>query len=166
LLRTQAAASLDLLMDQFDTALRLLAATATGMALGLNRDLEGKPLGARTLGLVGMSSALVALTVTQIPSIAQYPDALSRAIQGIVVGVLTGIGFLGSGVILRYPDKGTVQNLTTAASIWATAALGVTCALASWPLFLIGTTVTLALLMLGHRFERLFRKPTSKTLDD
>ena len=79
-------------MDQFDTALRLLAATATGMVLGLNRDLEGKPLGARTLGLVGMSSALVALAVTQIPEIAQYPDALSRAIQGIVVGVLTGIG--------------------------------------------------------------------------
>lgn len=158
MLRTQAAAWLGLLMDQLDTALRLLAATATGMALGLNRDLEDKPLGARTLGLVGMSSALVALAVTQIPSIAQSPDALSRAIQGIVVGVLTGIGFLGSGVILRYPDKGTVQNLTTAASIWATAALGVTCALASWPLFLIGTTLTLALLMLGHRFERLFRK--------
>lgn len=150
-------------MDQFDTALRLLAATATGMVLGLNRDLEGKPLGARTLGLVGMSSALVALAVTQIPEIAQYPDALSRAIQGIVVGVLTGIGFLGSGVILRYPDKGTVQNLTTAAATWTTAALGLTCALAPWPLFLLGAATTVALLLIEHRFEQLFRKRKSKS---
>ena len=150
-------------MDQFDTALRLLAATATGMVLGLNRDLEGKPLGARTLGLVGMSSALVALAVTQIPEIAQYPDALSRAIQGIVVGVLTGIGFLGSGVILRYPDKGTVQNLTTAAATWTTAALGLTCALAPWPLFRLGAATTVALLLIEHRFEQLFRKRKSKS---
>jgi putative Mg2+ transporter-C (MgtC) family protein len=149
-------------MDQLDTALRLLAATAIGMVLGLNRDLEGKPLGARTFGLVGMSSALVALTVTQIPLIAEHPDALSRAVQGIVVGVLTGIGFLGSGVILRHPDKGTVQNLTTAAATWATAALGLTCALAPWPLFLLGAGVTLALLLVEHRFEQLFRKRKPK----
>ena len=148
-------------MDQLDTALRLLAATATGVAVGLTRDLEGKPLGARTLGLVGMAAALVALTVSQMPTIAPSPDALSRAIQGVVVGVLTGIGFLGSGVILRHPEKGTVQNLTTAASTWATAALGLTCALASWPLFLIGVALTLTLLLLEHRLERLVhrRKP-------
>jgi len=149
-------------MDEFDTGLRLLVATATGMALGLNRDLEGKPLGTRTLGLVGMSSALVALTVTQIPAIAQHPDALSRAIQGIVVGVLTGIGFLGSGVILRHPDKGTVQNLTTAAATWATAALGLTCALAPWPLFALGAATTVVLLLIEHRFEQLFHKRKSK----
>lgn len=96
-------------MDQLDTALRLLAATATGVAIGFTRDLEGKPLGARTLGSVGMAAALVALTVVQMPVIAQSPDAPSRAIQGVVVGVLTGIGFLGSGVILRHPERGTVQ---------------------------------------------------------
>ena len=161
LLRTQAAAWHGY-MDPIDTALRLLVATGTGMALGLDRDLQGKPLGARTLGLVGMSSALVALTVTQIPAIAQNPDALSRVVQGIVVGVLTGIGFLGSGVILRHPDKGTVQNLTTAAATWATAALGLTCALAPWPLFLLGAATTIALLLIEHRFEQLFHKRKSK----
>jgi putative Mg2+ transporter-C (MgtC) family protein len=141
-------------MDQLDTVLRLLVATATGMSLGLNRDLEGKPLGARTFGLVGMSSALVALTVTQIPAIAQSPDALSRAIQGIVVGVLTGIGFLGSGVILRHPESGTVQNLTTAAATWATAALGISCALAPWPLFLLGAGIAIVLLVIEHLFHK------------
>jgi putative Mg2+ transporter-C (MgtC) family protein len=149
-------------MDWFDPALRLLVATMTGMVLGLNRDLEGKPLGARTLGLVGMSSALVALTVTGIPAIAQSPDALGRVIQGVVVGALTGIGFLGSGVILRHPEKGTVENLTTAATIWATAALGIACALASWLLFAFGATATLILLLLEHRIERLFPKQKRK----
>jgi putative Mg2+ transporter-C (MgtC) family protein len=149
-------------MDQLDTALRLLAATATGVAVGFTRDLEGKPLGARTLGLVGMASALVALTVSQMPAVAQSPDALSRAIQGVVVGVLTGIGFLGSGVILRHPGSGTVRNLTTAASTWTTAALGLTCALGSWPLFLMGAALTLTLLLLEHGFERLGRKRKPK----
>ena len=74
-------------MDSLDSALRLLVATLTGMALGLNRDLEGKPLGMRTLGLVAMSAALVALAIKEMPSIAQSPDALSRVIQGVVVGV-------------------------------------------------------------------------------
>ena len=141
-------------MDQLDTVLRLLVATATGMALGLNRDLEGKPLGARTFGLVCMSSALVTLTITQIPAIAQSPDALSRAIQGIVVGVLTGIGFLGSGVILRHPERGTVQNLTTAAATWTTAALGISCALAPWPLFLLGAGIAIVLLVTEHLFHK------------
>ena len=149
-------------MDSFDPALRLLVATATGMALGLNRDLEGKPLGMRTLGLVAMSAALVALAVTQLPNIAQSPDALSRVVQGVVVGVLTGVGFIGSGVILRYPEKGTVENLTTAATTWATAALGLACALATWTLFALAAVATLALLLLEHRLERLFQKPKDK----
>jgi putative Mg2+ transporter-C (MgtC) family protein len=144
-------------MDFLDPALRLLAATAVGMALGLNRDLVGKPLGTRTLGLVAMSAALVALTVMEIPAITQSPDALSRGIQGVVVGVLTGIGFLGSGVILRYPEQGTVDNLTTAATIWATAALGLACAMASWTLFALGALATLVLLLLERPLDLLLK---------
>ena len=149
-------------MDTLDAALRLLVATVTGMALGLNRDLEGKPLGMRTLGLVAMSAALVALAITQVPSIAQSADALSRVIQGVVVGVLTGVGFIGSGVILRHPERGTVENLTTAATTWATAALGLACALASWTLFALAAALTLVLLALEHRLERLIQKRKEK----
>ena len=145
-------------MDSYDTALRLLVATAIGMALGFNRDLVGKPLGTRTLGLVGMSAALVALTVTEIPAIAQSADALGRVIQGVVVGVLTGIGFLGSGVILRDAQKNTVENLTTAATIWATAALGLAAALASWTLFVFGAAATLMLLLLERPLSRILPK--------
>src|SRR5262245_38899283 len=146
-------------MDSFDAALRLLVATAAGMAFGLNRDLAGKPVGTRTLGLVAMCAALVGLTVTSIPQFAQSPEALARVVEGCVVGVLTGIGFLGSGVILRDPAQHHVANLTTAASIWATAALGLVCALASWSLFALGAAATLVLLLLEGPLERLLHKP-------
>jgi putative Mg2+ transporter-C (MgtC) family protein len=141
-------------MDPLDAVLRLVVATAAGMALGLNRDLAGKPLGTRTLGLVAMSSALVALTVRTMPELADVPEALARVVEGAVVGVLTGIGFLGSGVILRDVKDNSVINLTTAATIWATAGLGLVCALGNWLLFILGAAATLILLLLEGPLER------------
>src|SRR5260370_1124117 len=78
--------------------LRLGAATLIGAAIGLNRDLHGKPIGVRTLGLVGLASAIAVLAVAPgggdgVRSV----EATSRVIQG----VLTGIGFLGAGGIGR-----------------------------------------------------------------
>ena len=55
-------------------------------------------------------------------------DAMSRVIQGIIPGVLTGIGFVGAGAVLRRPEEGLVEGLTTAATIWVTAALAMVCA--------------------------------------
>src|SRR5262245_54070609 len=69
------------IMDMIDAAFRLLVATAAGMALGLNRDLAGKPLGTRTLGLVAMCSALIALAVMRIPEFSQSPEALARVVS-------------------------------------------------------------------------------------
>ena len=112
----------------------------------------------RTLGLVGMSVALVALAVTKVPGIAESPEALSRVIQGVIVGALTGVGFIGSGVILRHPQRGTVQNLTTAATTWATAALGLAAALATWTLFACAAAITFILLALEHHLERFIHK--------
>ncbi|HMJ29126.1 MAG TPA: MgtC/SapB family protein, partial [Xanthobacteraceae bacterium] len=79
-------------MDTIDIALRLGAATLVGAILGLNRDLHGKATGVRTLGLVCLGSALAVLSINKGSS----TDA-SRIIQGIV----TGVGFLGAGVIVR-----------------------------------------------------------------
>ena len=100
-----------------------------GSAIGLNRDLVGKPIGVRTLGLVGLASAVAALTVAsygdgQIKSI----DAASRVIQG----VLTGIGFLGTGVIVRGNIGGKVHGLTSAACAWTTACVGLVCGPNAW----------------------------------
>jgi len=130
-----------------EALLRLLAAVACGMLIGLNRDMRGKPTGMRTLGLVGLGSALIALTAIRVDGMEGHPDATSRVVQGIVQGVMTGIGFLGAGVVLHRPHKLRVHGLTTAATVWVTAALGIACALASWHLIVLALVVTLMLLV-------------------
>lgn len=140
---------------EIDAVFRLLAAAAVGMIIGLNRDMWGKPTGIRTLGLVSLGAALVALATTMHPLVAGHPDALSRVIQGVIQGVLTGIGFLGAGVVMRDPKAMEVHGLTTAATVWVTAALGIACALASWHLVIAGLAITLVLLVIVRPLERL-----------
>ena len=137
-----------------EALLRLLAAVACGMLVGINRDLRGKPTGMRTLGLVCMGAALISLTAIRVDGIVGHPDATSRVVQGIIQGVMTGIGFLGAGVVLRNHREQEIHGLTTAASVWVTAALGVACALADWHLIVLGLAVTLVLLALVLPLER------------
>jgi putative Mg2+ transporter-C (MgtC) family protein len=77
---------------------------------------------------------------------AENADALSRVVQGIIQGVMAGISFIGAGVILRDAKSGTVEGLTTAASVWITAALGIACGLAAWRT--VGIALILALVLL------------------
>lgn len=141
--------------DDREALLRLCAAVVCGMLIGINRDMRGKPTGMRTLGLVCMGAALISLTAIRVDGIAGHPDATSRVVQGIVQGVMTGIGFLGAGVVLRNHRALEVHGLTTAAAVWVTAALGVACAIASWHLIVLGLAVTLILLALALPLERL-----------
>lgn len=137
-----------------DSALRLVAAMAAGMVLGLNRDLSDKPTGMRTLGLVALGAALAALAGLRAEGVAGDPDATSRVIQGVIQGVLTGIGFLGAGVVLRDRSAGRIRGLTTAALVWVTAAVGIACALASWVLIALGVGLALFLLGVLHPLEK------------
>ncbi|QTL03739.1 MgtC/SapB family protein [Aquabacter sp. L1I39] len=137
-----------------DSVLRLAVAVAVGMAVGLNRDLKGKPTGIRTLGLVCLGAALVAVVSFRVDGILGHPDATSRVLQGVIQGVMTGIGFLGAGVVLVDRVEMRIQGLTTAATVWVTAALGIACALASWTLILAGVGLALFLLVLAHPLER------------
>jgi putative Mg2+ transporter-C (MgtC) family protein len=132
-------------MGLFEIILRLGAATLVGVALGLNRDLRGKPTGVRTLGLVGLGSALAVMAVGE----GNNADA-SRVIQGIV----TGIGFLGAGVIVRDGVKHHVRGLTTAACVWLTACVGAVCAMGQWRLLAGGVPLMFVILLLGGPFER------------
>jgi hypothetical protein len=100
---------------------RLGFATLAGMAIGLNRDLQNKPTGMRTLGLVSLGAALVTLATIDFGQLSENPDALSRVVQGVIQGVLTGVGFICAGVILRDRQGFTVHGLTTAATVWVTA---------------------------------------------
>lgn len=118
---------------------RLLTATVFGIAIGLDRDLRDKPTGARTLALVGLGSALAALSAIK----AGDSDGFSRVAQGI----LAGIGFIGAGVILKRPETGSVEGLTTAAAIWVTSAVGMMCALGHWDTAALATVIALAILL-------------------
>lgn len=132
-----------------EMALRLVVATAAGMVIGLNRDLRDKPIGMRTLGLVALSSALLVLSGSVYKGLIYDQDAVSRVIQGI----LTGLGFLGAGVILRDRNRMEVQGLTTAATVWVAAALGVTAGLGAWLITGLGCAIALVLLVVGKPVE-------------
>ena len=142
--------------NAFDEILRLFVATGAGIVIGINREMRDKPLGMRTLALVALGSALAAMTAIDFRGLGDHPDALSRVIQGVLQGVLTGIGFIGAGVVLRDPKTATIHGLTTAASVWVTAAMGIACALAAWHLVIVGLGLTLAILFGLGWIERRF----------
>ncbi len=135
-------------MTILEPGLRLLAAIAAGALIGLNRDLHGKPTGVRIHALVALGAAL--LTAAGAEMSAQDASAASRIIQGIV----GGIGFLGAGVIMR-DDKGSrIMNLTTATSIWLTAALGIVCGLGAWKLAALGAVMAVIILTVGNSIDQ------------
>jgi len=133
------------MIDWMDIVLRLGGAMLVGCAIGLNRELHHKATGMRTLGLVALGSALAVM------SVAQDPQAdVSRVVQGVI----TGVGFLGAGVILHRPTGGKVHGLTTAATIWVTASLGILCGLAAWRTVVVAVLLMLFLLIAGGPFEK------------
>lgn len=143
-----------------ETILRLGCAAAAGMVIGLNRDLMSKPMGMRTLGLVALGAAIVSLAGIQYRDLADHPDALSRVVQGIIQGIMAGISFIGAGVILRDPHAHHVEGLTTAATVWVTAALGIACALAAWHIVAVGLAFALILLIVVAWLEIRSSRPT------
>jgi putative Mg2+ transporter-C (MgtC) family protein len=135
-----------------EMALRLGAALLVGAIIGLNRELHGKAAGLRTHALVSLGAAVATIIVLKAPngSLGADQNAIGRVVQGI----LTGVGFLGAGVILRDP-AGHVTGLTTAATIWICAVLGLVCGLGYWGVLGITVVLTTLLLLLGRPLERL-----------
>jgi putative Mg2+ transporter-C (MgtC) family protein len=135
-----------------ETALRLGAALVVGALFGLNRELHGKPAGLRTHALVTLGAATATALILRTGDGRFVTDA--NAISRVVQGILTGVGFLGAGVILRDP-AGHVTGLTTAATIWMCAALGIVCGLGLWLILGITVALTAIILLLGRPLERL-----------
>ncbi len=148
-------------LDTLEIALRLGAATVAGMLIGLNRDMADKPIGMRTLGLVALGAALATLAVVEVKDLADHPDALSRVVQGAIQGIMAGISFIGAGVILRDRDRKTVEGLTTAATVWVTAALGIACGLGAWVISGVALGLALVLLVAVGWFERMTPNPST-----
>ncbi len=133
----------------WDVFLRVGLAMLVGGAIGINRDLHGKPVGVRTLGLVATTGCMLVLVAMQFGG-PHGGDAVSRVTQGL----LTGIGFLGAGVIIRAPGESHVYGLTTAACIVTVSALGVACGAADWAVLLAGVMAVMVLLIFGGPLER------------
>src|SRR6476646_7541789 len=106
--------------DWLEIITRLGAAALIGGGIGLNRHLHHKSTGLRTLSLVACGAAGLVLAALHAAGGESHVDAMSRVIQGI----MTGVGFIGAGVIVRNHPGEKIHGLTTAATVWMTAALG------------------------------------------
>ena len=125
---------------------RILGALVIGALIGLERTLRGRPAGFRTHALVCVASALLMLvTVYQNEWMTQVTvDAIRTDPTRMAQGIMTGIGFLGAGVIFK--EGLTVRGLTTAASIWMTASIGILVGVGFWFPAIVGTVATLVIL--------------------
>ena len=129
-----------------EVLLRLFLATVAGGLIGLEREVVHKPAGVRTHMLVCLGSALFILV-----TIETLPNEAAR----IIAGVATGIGFLGAGTIFR--SKSEVHGLTTAASVWTVAAVGLAIGLGYYAMTLIAVILIIIILQLNkwEFFKRL-----------
>ncbi|SPA34558.1 MgtC/SapB family protein [Cupriavidus taiwanensis] len=125
---------------------RLFMAVLLGGLIGYERESSGKAAGLRTHMLVALGSALFVL----VPLQAGVPLAdMSRVLQGLIAG----IGFLGAGAILKQNDEAHIKGLTTAASIWMVAAIGVAAGLGRDTTAVIATVFTLVILQILQRWK-------------
>ena len=127
--------------------LRLGLAMLLGAAIGYERESRDSSAGLRTHMLVALGTALFVLVPLQA---GMNQDGMSRVIQGL----LAGIGFLGAGTVIKQSDSGRIRGLTTAAGIWATAAIGMTVGLGRETTAIISTVFVLVILSVLLRLER------------
>jgi putative Mg2+ transporter-C (MgtC) family protein len=119
--------------------IRLIAAAVLGAAIGIERQRAGKSAGVRTHMLVTVGTTVFLLACTRY---GMNLDGMSRVIQGIV----TGIGFIGAGTILKLEGENEVKGLTTSAGIWMAAAIGVSVGLGALGLAVMTTLLALVIL--------------------
>lgn len=139
--------------EWIDILTHLLVATMAGGLIGLERTYHGRPAGFRTHTLVCVASSLLMLvtmyqakwfTGASLDTVRIDPTRMAQ-------GVMTGIGFLGAGVIMR--EGLTVRGLTTAASIWVTASIGILAGVGFYSAVLVGTVITLGILTVFRKAE-------------
>lgn len=125
----------------------LVAATVLGAIVGIEREKARKPAGLRTHMLVCLGTTTLILACSEA---GMSTEELSRVIQGVV----TGIGFIGAGSILKLNDARDIKGLTTAASVWMTAAIGVSVGLGGLGIAILCTFLTLIILVLDRPGEK------------
>jgi putative Mg2+ transporter-C (MgtC) family protein len=141
-------------MPPIDLLWRLLLAAGLGAALGLERGYRNKPVGLRTNILVALGSALLTTLSKSIGGHGGTPDRIAAQ-------VVTGIGFLGTGAILR--SGTTVRGMTTAATIWVNAAIGMAAGAGEYQMATVTTVVMLVVLIVLPPLEAYFERRAEKT---
>jgi putative Mg2+ transporter-C (MgtC) family protein len=135
---------------------RMLAAALLGAMVGIQRERAGKPAGVRTHMLVSMGGALFVITCLEW---GMDSADMSRVIQGLV----TGIGFIGGGAILKLAQQREVEGLTTAAGLWMTCAVGIAAGLGRLGAAALGVVLTVIILgVVGAVTHRLEMKKEAK----
>ncbi|GAB3025483.1 MgtC/SapB family protein [Bowmanella dokdonensis] len=138
--------------DNLDMLIRLVVALAAGAIIGYERSYHGRQAGFRTHALVCTASCVLMLvTVYQDHWISLPKEVMVLDPTRMAQGLMTGIGFLGAGVILR--EGHTIRGLTTAASIWITAAIGVLAGVGFYFPLLVSVILTLGVLSVFHWIE-------------
>ncbi len=132
------------LMLQIELMGFLILAAILSMVIGMDRQANEQPAGLRTHMLVGIGSCLFTML-----SIFAFPNTETGRVAAQVV---SGIGFLGAGTILQ--RKGSIHHLTTAASIWATAAVGMAVGVGAWFLAIVATIIIWFVLSILRRFKQ------------
>jgi len=123
--------------------IRIAAAAGMGAAIGYEREKSGKPAGLRTHMLIAVGAAL--FTVASV-----FGFGPSSDIGRVAAGVVAGIGFIGAGAIIHRGRGDIVEGLTTAATIWAVAAVGLAAGAGLYPVAGATTGITLAILLPRH----------------
>ncbi len=144
-----------------ETILRLLLAAVLGGSIGLEREIHGRPAGFRTHLLVSLGSC-----VFTVASIYFYKIYGSVTVDGgvsidpsrVAAQVVTGIGFLGAGAILR--EKASIRGLTTAACLWVAAAIGVSCGIGLFALSAVVTATAIGSLLVLKKVEGVLNRDT------
>ncbi len=148
-------------MTQWDVLLRVLVAGGLGALIGLERERRRRAAGVRTHALVAVGSAL--LTSSTILFVRDEGSTGAGEAVRIAAGIVTGVGFIGAGTILT--SQGRVRGLTTAATVWVTAGIGITAGYGYLLLAaLVAGPVTVTILLLGIAERRL--EDTLGALDD
>lgn len=135
-------------VNDLEFILRILGALIIGIIIGGEREAKEKPAGLRTNTLVSLGSALFVLLPIELGMAIKTPDTLARILSGII----SGVGFIGAGTILRDKTE-RVRGLTSASAIWVSASLGIAVGCGLWLFAFIGTIAVWSVLRLFKKIE-------------
>jgi len=121
---------------------RLLIATVLGGIIGYEREIHGRAAGIRTYAAVSLGAAMFTIINAHVPNLSDHTR--------IVSNIVTGIGFIGAGIIFRDAGNGLITGLTTAATLWATAAVGVAAGFGMYVISIFSTIILFLLLYLNN----------------